>query len=333
MQVEFFVMSLRLVHESRPRRCRKSFQGLDGVDGAISSKSGIRWFSTTVLGPLDPPSGAEWAGVNSDESMAVPDTKSKFNFGTPAEEVELEYRTYTCDIEQARGLRKWRAVHDWMNGNNLQTTAYEELEVPCAGTLVETFTISAGVHDAVFEDKWPIFRLALLVSAQDQGRGLLYDEWESILDGLAEIVRSETSSVRAPNRLLEELNEVLFEDFGLAGNLGDYYNPNNSYLDRVLEKKVGIPLTLSIVYMAVAERAGIPVQGVGIPGRFMVKSRPGRDIFADPFNKGRLMSNRNQRTGHCSRAVRRTRPSHCWTRKILVRFLEPSQYLFGSGPD
>ena len=146
-------------------------------------------------------------------------------------------------------------------------------------------------HEAVFEEKWPLFRLALLISAQDQGRGLLYDEWESIVDGLADIVRSETSSVRAPNRLLEELNEVLFEDFGLVGNLGDYYNPDNSYIDRVLEKKTGIPLTLSILYMAVAERAGIPVEGVGIPGHFMVKIQAlGRDIFADPFNKGRLMT-------------------------------------------
>ena len=144
-------------------------------------------------------------------------------------------------------------------------------------------------YNAISEEPISVFRVGLLVSAQDQRRALLFDEWEDTLDELAEEVKEEVHAIRAPNRLLEGLNRVLFDGFGLRGNAEDYYNPENSYLDRVLERKLGIPLTLSIVYLEVAKRANIPVVGVGIPGHFMVKIEGlGRDIFADPFNRGRL---------------------------------------------
>ena len=77
----------------------------------------------------------------------------------------MEYRTYTCDIEQAREAfqKCGERFIDWMNGNNLQTTAYEELESVRAGdSLVGNRSPSLqAFHDAVFEDKWPIFRLSL----------------------------------------------------------------------------------------------------------------------------------------------------------------------------
>ena len=141
------------------------------------------------------------------------------------------------------------------------------------------------------EEPLNVFRVGLLVSAQDQSTGLLFQDWEDTLNDLAEQVASLSKDIRAPNRLLECLNTCLFDDFGLKGNHADYYNPENSYLDRVIESKLGIPLTLSIIYIEVARRAGIPVVGVGIPGHFMVKiAGLGRDIFADPFNGGRLHS-------------------------------------------
>ena len=144
MQVEFFVMvGSRLVHESEaPALSEVPSKGLDGVDGAILFKIGDQvvlderyWDRldhsllalNRALGELN----------STDESMAVlPDTKLEIQFrATPAEEVELEYRTYTCDIEQAREAfqKCGERFIDWMNGNNLQTTAYEELESALRG--------------------------------------------------------------------------------------------------------------------------------------------------------------------------------------------------------
>src|SRR5205823_6434970 len=82
---------------------------------------------------------------------------------------------------------------------------------------------------------------------------------------------------------------------GFAGNRDDYYDVENSYLDRVLARRTGIPITLSIVFMEVARRVGLPMQGIGLPGHFVVGYWPmgqGRipRIIVDPFNNGQLLS-------------------------------------------
>ena len=101
------------------------------------------------------------------------------------------------------------------------------------------------------------------------------------------------------SRLLEEddplfcmntLSQHLFDDLGFKGNTGDYYSPRNSYLNQVLERKLGIPITLSLVYVEVGKRLGIPLVGVGMPGHFLVRHRDVSGLFVDPFNRGILLS-------------------------------------------
>lgn len=88
-------------------------------------------------------------------------------------------------------------------------------------------------------------------------------------------------------RSIAALNFVLFARHGFCGNRDDYYDPKNSFLNQVIERKSGIPITLSVLYMEVAERIGLTVNGVGFPGHFMVKVRSdGIDIVIDPFNAG-----------------------------------------------
>jgi regulator of sirC expression with transglutaminase-like and TPR domain len=83
----------------------------------------------------------------------------------------------------------------------------------------------------------------------------------------------------------------LFVELGFAGNTEDYYDPRNSYLNEVLERRTGIPITLSVVAMAVGQRAGMNVQGVGLPGHFITKAVEGRDfVLFDPFGGGRLLT-------------------------------------------
>ena len=101
------------------------------------------------------------------------------------------------------------------------------------------------------------------------------------------------------SRLLEEddplfcmntLSQHLFDDLGFKGNTGDYSSPRNSPLNKVLERKLGIPITLSLVYVEVGKRLGIPLVGVGLPGHFLVRHRDVAGLFVDPFNRGILLS-------------------------------------------
>ncbi len=141
------------------------------------------------------------------------------------------------------------------------------------------------------EEELDLIRVALTIAAQDQKKAILFDDVTSVLDELAERVRDKTEGITAPKSLLTALNETLFDEYGLEGDQQTYYNRENSYLDRVLVRKKGIPLTLSIVYMEVARLAGIPLHGVGVPGHFILKMKGlGQDIFVDPFHKGRFLT-------------------------------------------
>jgi regulator of sirC expression with transglutaminase-like and TPR domain len=92
------------------------------------------------------------------------------------------------------------------------------------------------------------------------------------------------------------LNAYLFEELGFAGNEADYSDPRNSFLNEVIDRRTGIPITLSLVYMEVARRAGLPVEGINFPGHFLLRCRAGRkhtyaeDLIIDPFHGGALLS-------------------------------------------
>lgn len=93
-----------------------------------------------------------------------------------------------------------------------------------------------------------------------------------------------------PERILA-LNQFLFHEQGFAPNLENFYDPRNSFLNDVLERKTGIPITLSIVYIEVARRIGLPIVGVSFPGHFLVKVPLEKgDIVLDPFAGGRPMT-------------------------------------------
>jgi regulator of sirC expression with transglutaminase-like and TPR domain len=109
------------------------------------------------------------------------------------------------------------------------------------------------------------------------------------LDQLA--ARAECDAGQAPRANIAALNRLLFEQEGFMGNDGDYDDPRNSYLNEVLDRKLGIPITLSLVYQEVARRRGLPVVGVGFPGHFLAKYLdPAGDILLDPYQRGAILS-------------------------------------------
>ncbi len=89
---------------------------------------------------------------------------------------------------------------------------------------------------------------------------------------------------------LEALRAFLFDDYGLKGNTKDYYDPKNSYLEEVLNRRVGIPISLGTVLIEVGRRAGVPLAGVSFPGHFLVRHAKLGNVFLDPFNQGRILS-------------------------------------------
>lgn len=95
-------------------------------------------------------------------------------------------------------------------------------------------------------------------------------------------VLADESSATDPTALAE----YLFEERGFAGNTVDYEDPRNSYLDDVLDRRLGIPISLSVVMMEVGRRAGVPLLGVGMPGHFLVRPAGDDAVWFDPFNGG-----------------------------------------------
>jgi regulator of sirC expression with transglutaminase-like and TPR domain len=127
---------------------------------------------------------------------------------------------------------------------------------------------------------------AALTIARDEYPDLDIDAYERRLadwgDRLREAVEVD------PMKGLRAINALLYDELGMSGNQQDYYDPRNSYLNEVLDRKLGIPISLGVVQMDVAQRAGLPLQGVSFPGHFLV-SLPVDDglLVLDPFSRGR----------------------------------------------
>ncbi len=106
------------------------------------------------------------------------------------------------------------------------------------------------------------------------------------LDLIAEAVRERAPERSAPADLARAVTAELFEERGFRGNRERYGDPANSYIDCVIERRLGIPITLSLVYMEVAQRAGLQCDGIGFPGHFLVRCGGDDGFYLDPFNAG-----------------------------------------------
>jgi regulator of sirC expression with transglutaminase-like and TPR domain len=123
------------------------------------------------------------------------------------------------------------------------------------------------------------------------------------LDALGADARARLTFEAAPSDprdRIATLNSFLFEELGFAGNRDEYEDPRNSFLNQVLERRTGIPISLAVVYIEVARRAGLRIQGVNFPGHFLLRythapGSRGKDLIIDAFNGGALLSERDCR--------------------------------------
>ena len=112
-----------------------------------------------------------------------------------------------------------------------------------------------------------------------------------ILDGLASQVAARLPAAASGREFVDITNQHLFGELGFRGNESEYDDPRNSCLNYVLDRRIGIPITLSVVYVEVARRLGRAVFGIGLPGHFIVQYDDGEfSAYIDPFHSGRLLN-------------------------------------------
>jgi regulator of sirC expression with transglutaminase-like and TPR domain len=166
----------------------------------------------------------------------------------------------------------------------------------------------------------PLAEAALWIAADDLP-GVDPTAYLARLDGLAERVRENSGEAHEDRaERCAALSYVLFHEEGYAGNLADYQDPRNSYLNEVMDRRVGLPITLSVIFLEVAQRVGLQAHGLNFPGHFLVAVHQAEGLVVlDPFHRGAVLTAEALRE-RWSKATRRAAPS-------LKRLLAPADRL------
>jgi regulator of sirC expression with transglutaminase-like and TPR domain len=117
------------------------------------------------------------------------------------------------------------------------------------------------------------------------------EAYSALLDAFAAELRQRMPVQARAQSILTVINGYLFGELRLAGNEQNYYDPENSYLNRVLDRRTGNPINLCLVYLLIARRLQLPIVGIGLPGHFLCRYQsPTEEIYIDAFDKGKLMT-------------------------------------------
>jgi len=136
---------------------------------------------------------------------------------------------------------------------------------------------------------------AALLLAREEYENLDVEKYLRQLDFLAFLVHRALGTERCPEKDIQMMNRVLFQEEGFVGDR-DGDDPRNSYLNDVLDRRQGLPIALSIIYMEVGRRLNMPLEGVGMPLHFLVKYvTPEGELFIDPFSQGQILSEQDCR--------------------------------------
>ncbi len=135
------------------------------------------------------------------------------------------------------------------------------------------------------------FETGALLMAQTQYPEINTEAYGALLDSYASELRERLNPKGSARHILGTINEYVFAELGFAGNEENYYDPENSYLNRVLDRRTGIPISLSLVYLLLARRLRLPIAGIGLPGHFVCRYQSvAEELYIDAFHGGRLMT-------------------------------------------
>jgi regulator of sirC expression with transglutaminase-like and TPR domain len=155
--------------------------------------------------------------------------------------------------------------------------------------LTEAFAALAGPQ--VDDEKIDLIRSALTI-ARTEYPDVNVESYVARVDELARSAASRIGDIGDPRDVITALNYALFREAEIQGNREDYYDPRNSFINEVLDRRLGIPITLALIYMEVGRRLGFPLFGVGMPGHFLLKHYDidGSETIIDCFNGGDILS-------------------------------------------
>ena len=156
------------------------------------------------------------------------------------------------------------------------------------------------------------------------------------LDRYAEEISRRLLDRSRAREVIHQINQFLYLELGFQGNTRNYYDPDNSYINRVLERRLGAPISLSVIYLLIAGRLSLPITGVGLPGHFMLKyQQKDSTLFLDPFNQGQALTR-----DECVRfllgsgyEIQEGYFMPAKTRDILVRMLRNLVYIYNQLKD
>lgn len=171
------------------------------------------------------------------------------------------------------------------------------------------------------EDKLDLEKGALLL-AQTQYPEANTAGYSALLDDFAGELREWLATSDPKQRLLVRINEFIFGQLGFTGNMENYYDPENSYLNRVLDRRTGNPVSLCLVYYLITRRLGLPVTGVGLPGHSVCRYQStSEEVFIDAFNLGKLLTRSDcvEHLNRCNHEVRDEYLSPMGSRRMLAR--------------
>jgi regulator of sirC expression with transglutaminase-like and TPR domain len=140
------------------------------------------------------------------------------------------------------------------------------------------------------EDKNIDLAKASLIYAKSQYLDLNIKKYLDNLNNWTKDIRQQLPTEKYPLKIIKLINQYLFEDLGFSGNTENYYDHRNSYLNEVIDRKTGIPITLAVVYLTIAQNLDFPMVGIGMPGHFLI--RPDFEeagLFVDVFNRGEIL--------------------------------------------
>ena len=168
---------------------------------------------------------------------------------------------------------------------------------------------------------------ACLLIAEDAYPGLDVEGYVTEVARLALRLRARLSRTAGAEEKVVELNQFLFEELGYTGNAEHYYDPRNSYLNEVIDRRTGIPITLAVLYIELGRKIGLPLEGVSFPGHFLVRVRMrGGMLVLDPFAGGEPQSEDELRV-RLERVIPRDVTGGVPVRDLpLEQFLEPATH-------
>jgi regulator of sirC expression with transglutaminase-like and TPR domain len=158
--------------------------------------------------------------------------------------------------------------------------------------------------------------------AQTQYPEINVEAYSALLDHFASELRQRLLHQGQPRQILEKINEYFFGELGFQGNEQNYYDPENSYLNRVLDRRTGNPINLCLVYLLLARRLYLPITGIGLPGHFVCRYQNSSDeIYVDVFNQGAFLTRADciQQVMRTNSDVREHYLAPVTARRILAR--------------